>query len=396
MKISVLSYFPFPDGLAATTRIRAYLKGLKELGVDSEAIVYNPTSKYTPNKDIPSIGYSEEGIKYCYPNGRYFSKHKIYRLISIYINSWVKTTYYIYRSNKKKKIDFLFIANDKLPILFYYIMICKILKINSIFITDEYPGAIRSKLKKNISKIQKWAYNFILKYTKGEIFMTEALCKYYNPQNKIPNHILPTITDFSRFDVKNNMDTNNDNYICYLGNMELSKDNVDNIIVAFSKIAERFPDINFYLYGAPSERDKNKLSSLIRSLKLEKRVFLKGKVDFNKVPEILSNAKILVSSQPNTKRAEGGFPTKLGEYLATGKPVLLTDVGEISQCVIKNKHLYIVPPENPELYAEKLAYILENYEEAIKVGQAGKEYVKANYGYQKISQNLLFFLNGIK
>lgn len=51
-------------------------------------------------------------------------------------------------------------------------------------------------------------------------------------------------------------------YMCYMGNMMLAKDNVDNIIRAFKRICDDFPDIDLYLYGTPSEKDK-KLSKVL-------------------------------------------------------------------------------------------------------------------------------------
>ena len=47
------------------------------------------------------------------------------------------------------------------------------------------------------------------------------------------------------------------------------------------------------------------------------------------MPKYLCNAKLLALARPDSIQAQGGFPTKLGEYLATGRPVVVTKVGEI-------------------------------------------------------------------
>lgn len=100
---------------------------------------------------------------------------------------------------------------------------------------------------------------------------------------------------------------------------------------------------------------------------------------YDQVPQILKNAKILVSSQPNTKRAEGGFPTKLGEYMITGVPILMTDVGEIAKYVKNGENGYIVPPDNPESYAKQLSFILKNYNTALQVANNAKQYIINNF-----------------
>ena len=269
---------------------------------------------------------------------------------------------------------------------------CKLIGVKTAFITDEYPEPIRVYLKDRIPCWKILLYNFILKRQDSLVFMTDKLNIFFNSKLKKPYHILPTITDTTRFENVAKHEVNS-KYLCYMGNMELSKDNVDNIIKAFSYIAKGYPDLEFHLYGAPSVKDKGFIEEVINTLGMSQRVFIKGRVDSTEVPQILINAHVLVSSQPNSKRAEGGFPTKLGEYMATGVPTILTDVGEISQYVQDGKHVHIVPPENPELYAKKLMFILDNYDECLEVAQQAKEYLKAEFDYRPISKKFMDFIN---
>lgn len=392
MKIIVLCNFPFPDGLAATVRIRAYLKGLSELGCKTKVFVYNPSLSYNSKETILAEGETIEGIPYFYPNNIRFNRNRILRFLEIHIINWIRTAVAIYKENKSSHIDYLFIANDKLTVLFWYTSIAKLLKIQPVFITDEYPAEIRRELKDAIPRYKKVLYKFIIKKIGYAIFMTKALERYYTIDINIKSYILPTITDYSRFNIEKRTVKNPEKYICYMGNMELSKDNVDNIIIAFSYIADKFKDVKLLLYGAPSEYDRNVLEQIIKEKQLTNQVILKGRVGYSEVPEILQGALILVSSQPDSKRAEGGFPTKLGEYLAAGRPALFTDVGEISKYVEAGKHVYIVPPGRPDLYAAALEYILKNYDEAQSVALEGKQYLSDNFDYKIISQKLYDFL----
>lgn len=389
MRVSVVCTFSFPEGLAASARIISYMKGLHQHGAKTDVFIYRPTDLYTNPSSYPAHG-TYEGINYKYPNTRVYSKYKICRFIGRYYY-WGVTCYNIWKENKADKIDFLLISNDFLNVLFLFTLWAKILGIKPVFITDEYPEPIRVHLKKDIPNWKKRFYNFILKYEDSFIFMTEKLNVFFNRKLNKPYHILPTITDTSRFNV--DADSNvQKKYMCYMGNMELSKDNVDNIIRAFSVIANKYPDIDFYLYGAPSPKDYNIIVSVIEECNLSDRVFIKGRVSSLEVPVILKSAYLLVSSQPNSKRAEGGFPTKLGEYMATGVPAILTDVGEITKYVQDGVHVYIVEPENHIAYANKLDFILSNYSEALSIASTAKEYLLNNFDYKSVSKNLLDFL----
>ena len=50
-------------------------------------------------------------------------------------------------------------------------------------------------------------------------------------------------------------------------------------------------------------------------------------------------------ARPDSRQARGGFPTKLGEYLATGKPVCVTKVGEITVYLEDNVSAFLAEPE---------------------------------------------------
>ena len=93
-----------------------------------------------------------------------------------------------------------------------------------------------------------------------------------------------------------------------------------------------------------------------------------------------------------TRRAEGGFPTKLGEYLLSGVPTIATAVGEIAQFVSDGKHVYLVSPCDPRAYADKIIYIMEHYDDALSVACEGRTFVRENFSSKKIACNLKNFL----
>lgn len=70
--------------------------------------------------------------------------------------------------------------------------------------------------------------------------MTEALQKFYDELVcEKPTYILCSILNTARFDgiVKQKVSRK---YMCYMGNMMLAKDNVDNIIRAFKRVCDDF------------------------------------------------------------------------------------------------------------------------------------------------------------
>lgn len=93
------------------------------------------------------------------------------------------------------------------------------------------------------------------------------------------------------------------------------------------------------------------LNKLIADLNLSDHIELKGYVHPDKIPVELYKSRLLVLSRPDNIQNRGGFPTKLGEYLATGIPVAVTSVGEIP-CYLKDEvNAYLAEPGNVKSFA---------------------------------------------
>lgn len=394
-KIGVLTFWEFPEGMAPTTRILAYSKGLVMNGIEVEIFSFRRIFKDELNKkNIEKYGQIN-GVKYTYLHF-FNSIGRNYKLLRVIDELFLRFKLFlkVYQSNKKKPFDNFFFSFDDLNSLSVYTRIFKFFSFPLIFIADEYPIPIRDFMKESVPDEMLVKYRKYHRVFKARILMSESLKTYYNHfVSTKPSFILNTIIDTDRFDSINNNEYSGAPYICYMGNMSLRKDDILTIIKAFGKVCNIYPALELHLYGTPEENDLVLIKELIGSLNLSNKVLIKGKVGFKDVPSILVNSTILVNAQPITKRAQGGFPTKLGEYLLSKKPSVFTDSGDISTYIVDKFHAYIVPPENVEKYADTLLYILENYEFTLSVANRGEALIRSKYDANSQSSLLLNFLN---
>lgn len=400
INIYIISIYSFPNGMAATNRMIAYAKGMTKNGANVNIVLPFPSGNSKDMNNRNKSSGTVYGIHYKYTSRVNKSRFKAIRAVAVIfgvrkIIGYITSGLYLLKQNRKEAIDSLFVSTDSIPNLWFYGILGKFLKVKRrVFIFDEYPIPIRHKLKTKIPLWKKIAYKIVLNYYTSYISISQELADYFNKIRKKNTHILPIIVDTSRFigKVKKTTQPPINRYLCYMGNMELSKDDVDNIIKAFSIISKKYKNLNLKLYGAPNIKTKAYLLQLIESLGLKNIVQLMGRVESSKVPSILQNAYVLLSSQPDTVRASGGFPTKLGEYLSTGVPALLTNVGENSKYVKDGEHVFFSKPNDPNAYAKKLSYILDNYEEAKKVAENGRNFLIKKYSYTIQGKKLLQFL----
>ena len=115
----------------------------------------------------------------------------------------------------------------------------------------------------------------------------------------------------------------------------------------------------------------------------------------DKIPAYLNNAKILALARPKSLVADAGFPSKLTEYLATGIPVVVTEVGEIPVYLKDNENAFISQPDSVDAFAEKLDFVLGNYEVAKKVALKGKELTRTIFNYNYQAKRMIGFINSL-
>jgi glycosyltransferase involved in cell wall biosynthesis len=131
---------------------------------------------------------------------------------------------------------------------------------------------------------------------------------------------------------------------------------------------------------------------LIKQYGLQNKVFWKGEYPRNEIPAIIKNATLLVLPRPDSKQAQGGFPTKLGEYLATGNPVCATTVGELPQYLTDNESIYFAKPGSIDSFADAMIKALSNLKEAQLIAKKGREVAEKHFNKDIQSKLLYNFL----
>lgn len=389
MKIVVLCPYEFPYGLAASTRILAYSKGLVKNGVEVEVLCFFPKVK----EDTNTMQGSISGVKWVYLQEKNYNISKFRNLLMERTKVLFNTISHIRKSNRELKIDFVIMSFDNPYLQLYFTLCLRILGIKAAFIGDEYPKQIR-RMKDKVPAWDLFIFRLSHKFLACRILMTQYLIDFYNKNVcSRPSYLLGSILDEDRFAEGETSNSSKTEYLCYMGNKSPLKDNLDNIISAFYLVHKDFPTLQFHIYGPKIEKIDSVLMRQIESLNLEDSVLIKGQIKYEQVPLVLKNARILVTSQPITKRAEGGFPTKMGEYMMCNRPMIVTNVGEIGRYVQDGVTAYIVPPCDPESYADKIRYILTHSMESEKVAERAYNVASLNYGCVNATKGLVQFFS---
>jgi len=100
-------------------------------------------------------------------------------------------------------------------------------------------------------------------------------------------------------------------------------------------------------------------------------------------------------TRTDTPYAHAGFPFKLGEFLATGKPVVASEVSDVEQFLVDNYSAMLVPPDDPNGICDAIEYLLDNPDKSEAIGRQGREAAKLFFDYQMQGKALLSFLRNL-
>lgn len=358
-------YYP---NTATTNHELSIVKGLSENGVKAVWIFVIPSDSFD------KVDFRLPGIEIRYLWNEKISGNKIVR----HIYKWLPL--FLFFLNLKKS-DIVLCLNA----MEYLGLFLRKRGIRVYHERTEHPDVIRTGHFGWTNK----AYKRWVTQVDGLFVISQNLKKYFIGIGckKEAVHVVNMVVDSDRFNGLEKQKTK-DKYIAYCGNASNSKDGVDKLIMAFKYVVEKFPQEKLYIIGRkPPEESENK--KLVESLGLSKQVVFTGIVSSKEIPQILKNADVLALCRPASLQNEMGFPTKLGEYLLTGNPVVVTKVGDIPRFLKDKESALMVDTSNIMGFGDKMIWALANKDKAEELGLKGKKVAEENFNYLIESRKII-------
>jgi glycosyltransferase involved in cell wall biosynthesis len=217
----------------------------------------------------------------------------------------------------------------------------------------------------------------------GLFVITTALRQYYidNGVGAEKIHIINIVTDTKRFENVKPRPIN-EKYIAYCGTISNNKDGVDELIKAFAITSKAHPEVKLFIIGrTPSKEDKSGNLALIHSLGLEEKIVFTGLVSATEMPSYLCGASVLALDRPDNVQAKYGFATKMGEYLLSKRPVVVTKVGDFPLFLNDGESALLANPADAYDFSNKLSWALEHPDEADVIGGCGAVIAMKEFNY---------------
>jgi len=205
----------------------------------------------------------------------------------------------------------------------------------------------------------------------------QEIMHYGAPYYKI--RIVPNPVDTELFKPSLNR---NDEVLIWTGRMVVEK-GLTYLIKALDIVVHEYKHKEIQLLIVGDGPQRYLIMKLIKRYNLKSNVSLLGVLPRKRVAEYLSKASIFVF--PSIKE---GMPFSLLEALSSGLPVIGTNVSGVRNLIVHGYNGLLVPPKDPKAIAEAISYLLDNRSLRLKMSKSAREFIIANFSYQKILPKL--------
>lgn len=375
----------FPLQGAYSNRIMSMSKGLACLGTIDVSLRFIFLGKHNLKKKNGIY----EGIPYRYLLNPKTKINRISKLFLHIIGVCLAAMDFLFQKNTKNLVLIACVHSLLTNPLWW---ICRLRGIPLIRELNELPRSVITKGEDTLGIWDKLMIRSKLSPFIGFIAISNGLAQYLArlfPTK--PIMILPINVQPERFAQLNQTDKK---YITYVGALSNYKDGLSYLIEAFAKVKDADPSMILRMVGGfPCSEEEAYIKGLIRKLNLGTRVEFTGMLDRNAAAQCVLDAHILVLPRPDNTQARGGFPTKLGEYLASGIPVVATTVGDIPRYLVNGENAYLVKPGSVDALASAIASVIKDYPAAMHIGKMGRKIALEHFDYRTQAVKIVEFIS---
>lgn len=113
------------------------------------------------------------------------------------------------------------------------------------------------------------------------------------------------------------------------------------------------------------------------------QLLLFGPQPFDSLPEWIAAADIVAIPQNESRSTAGQIPAKLFDAMAMGKPIVATDVSDITS--ILDGCGRVVPPDSPAELGSAIQDLLDDPETRHRIGRLARERCRRRYSYDAVA-----------
>lgn len=398
-RVYIATTSSYPEGMASAYRIHCYAKGLHEQGVPIKVVSAKTQAEYSGRRFNYKSIFDNIPFHVILNHGPF--KYKFISYLWAELNSYFLLFYCIINF---RRFDILWLYGMGLIPRLLLIPIMHFLGKKIIVEVNEYPYSTEGNKFTRITIIRKtlrWAtLRWVIPKMDGIVVISENLKEVVNQYApSVPVLKVPILVDVSRgYFTSFEKSPHSHPYLFHAGSLSVQKDGIIKVIEAYANAATILKQSSIKLDLILT--NKTTLSHVWKTVEkilvdnnLLSHLKITGYLSEVELHQYMHHASTLVINKPHNFQNKYNFPTKLGDYLLSGRPVILAAEGIEANNFLCNKvNGFVVPPDDVEKIKDTLIWLFQNPLKANDIGKTGRQTALDYFDYQKNSLKIKSFI----
>ncbi|MBN1596049.1 glycosyltransferase family 4 protein, partial [candidate division FCPU426 bacterium] len=175
-----------------------------------------------------------------------------------------------------------------------------------------------------------------------------------------------------------------------LGFMGFVHYDLELVLQVFCRLYQQDPAVRLMLVGKPSPLTRR----ILGPAKALAGLLEYGVVAYEKIPDYLGCADVFLLPFARKQANIGRWPNKVGDYMAMGRPIVTSPVGEM-KTLFAQETIGRVAPDSVEGFAGAVRELLSHPQECERLGQAARRAAVERYSWEFLASRLEKFYDTI-
>ena len=394
MRVYIVTKVSFPYGWAASNRIKCLAKAFMCGGAECKVLVFGRNFTSRENSIAKGV-YEEVPFEYIGGSTKRAKGNLLGRLQAFYLQILLLVKLLI----SLKSGDYICAYINKNNYFRRFLLSVAHMK-RAYFISELCELPFGTGEQNEVSKKgRNYELNKLFPKYDGVIAISDALvalAKQYSSPRCVVEKV-PILVDYKKYDLEDRSSEAQYPYIFHSGTLYEQKDGILGMIEAFGKATKRHSIPLHFISTGQKENSPhcNDIERLIKKYQIQDRIHFVGYLSAEELREALSKASLVIINKYPTQQNVYCFSTKLGEYMAAGKPIVITRVGEAMNWIKDNKDAVVVEPQNNDELTETIVDLFNNPQKRIDLGFNAKITCEKAFDYRNYGALLAGMLNKI-
>lgn len=167
---------------------------------------------------------------------------------------------------------------------------------------------------------------------------------------------------------------------------------LEDALFSIAVVSQTKAPCDLVLIGSPNESAMKQINEMALDKGVAQRVTVLSSLSDIELRNVYAGSAALFMPLRDDERTRARFPSKLGDYLLSARPVVTSKVGEPGRMCAEGEGVVFAREMDPADWAHNLDELLEHPERATTIGKRGASFGAERFDHHRVTSELADFL----